>query len=110
MEKIISVVFYRTTQGKEPVKEWLMELKEDDRKTIGKEIKTVEYGWPLGMPLVRKLAKGLWEVRVDIKNGIARVLFTLINSQMVLIHGFVKKSQKTPLQDIALAQKRIKDI
>ncbi len=80
MDKIINVVFYQTPQGKEPVKEWLMELREYDRKAIGTEIKTVEYGWPLGMPLVRKLASGLWEIRIDIQDGIARVLFSLVNN------------------------------
>lgn len=110
MKKIVSVVFYQTSQGNEPVKEWLKTLTEADRKAIGKEIKTVEYGWPLGMPLVRKIGSELWEVRVNIQDGIARVLFTLLAEQMVLLHGFVKKSQKTPKPDIALGLKRLKDI
>ena len=109
MDKIINVVFYQTKQGKEPVKEWLMTLREYDRK-VGTEIKTVEYGWPLGMPLVRSLSSGLWEVRIDILHGIARVLFSLVNNQMVLLHGFIKKSQKTPKPDLELALKRMKDI
>ncbi len=110
MDKIINVVFYQTHQGKESVKDWLMSLAIDDRKAIGQKIKTVEFGWPLGMPLVRKLSKGLWEVRIEISNGIARVIFSLVNNQMVLLHGFIKKTQKTPKNDLELALKRMRDI
>jgi phage-related protein len=85
--------------------EWSAEL---DRKTIGNDIKTVQFGWPLGMPLVRKLASGLWEVRAHITDGIARVLFTVVGTAMVLLHGFVKKSQKTLSSDLALAQQRLR--
>ena len=91
MKKIIKVVFYQTEHGKEPVKDWLMQLKVADRKAIGVEIKTVEYGWPLGMPIVRKIDTSLWEVRVNILDGIARVLFTVMDDNMVLLHGFIKK-------------------
>lgn len=60
------------------------------------------------MPLVRKLAPGLWEVRVQITDGIARILFTVAGAKMVLLHGFVKKSQKTPADDLALARQRLR--
>lgn len=109
-EPILSVVFFRTEAGTEPVREWLRELTVEDRKTIGIDIKTVQYGWPLGMPLVRKLEPGLWEVRCDIADGIARVLFTAKAGQMVLLHGFVKKSQKTPDNELKTARNRLKKL
>ena len=80
------------------------------RKTIGIDIKTVQYGWPLGMPLVRKMEPGLWEVRCDIADGIARVLFTAKGGQMVLLHGFVKKTQKTPDNELKTARNRLKKL
>ena len=109
-EPILSVVFFRTEAGTEPVREWLRELTVEDRKTIGIDIKTVQYGWPLGMPLVRKMEPGLWEVRCDIADGIARVLFTAKAGQMVLLHGFVKKSQKTPDNELKTARNRLKKL
>ena len=88
--KIISVRFYRSAKDHEPVRSWLLSLSPDDRKSIGLDIKTVEYGWPLGMPLVRKMDKDLWEVRIRLSGKqIARVLFTVHQSNMVLLHGFV---------------------
>ena len=105
--KIISVRFYRTANGAEPVRAWLLALSIENRKAVGQDIKTVEYGWPLGMPLVRKMGTDLWEVRVRLSgNQIARVLFTVYQSSMVLLHGFIKKSQKTPASDLQLAKKR----
>lgn len=109
-EPILSVVFFRTEAGTEPVREWLRELTVEDRKTIGIDIKTVQYGWPLGMPLVRKMEPGLWEVRCDIADGIARVLFTAKAGQMVLLHGFVKNTQKTPDNELKTARNRLKKL
>ena len=103
---ILQVRFYRSNSGNEPVREWLGELTPQDRKTIGKAVKTVQFGWPLGMPLVRKLEPGLWEVRSSITDGIARVLFTIRGDIMVLLHGFVKKSQKTPQSELDTARRR----
>ena len=80
------------------------------KKIIGEDIKTVQFSWPLGMPLIRKLDSDLWEVRSFFENKIARVLFTIINSHMILVHGFIKKSQKTPKEEIKLARKRISDV
>lgn len=109
--KRISVGFYLSSVGKEPVKDWLLTLPLLDKKAIGHEIKTVEFGWPLGMPLVRKLEKDLWEVRVDLEDGrIGRVLFTVIGSRMVLLHGFIKKSQKTPKSDLDTGRKRKNEV
>jgi phage-related protein len=78
-----------------------------DKKTIGEDIKTVQYGWPLGMPLVRKLEPDLWEVRSHISAGIARILFTVQAEHIVLLDGFVKKSIKTPVDDLLLARRRL---
>lgn len=105
--KIITVNFYQQGSGKEPVREWLKSLSADDCKIIGTDIKTVEYGWPLGMPLVRKMDNNLWEVRSNITgNKIARVLFTVVDDRLILLHGFIKKSQATPTNDLKLAKKR----
>lgn len=105
--KVITVKFYQSASGNEPVKEWLKTLCKDDKRIIGDDIKTVEYGWPLGMPLVRKLEKNLWEVRSDLTNKeIARVFFTVSSGLMVLLHGFKKKSQKTPPNELDIAKDR----
>lgn len=96
--------------GNEPVREWLKNLTREEKKIISEDIKTVQFGWPLGMPLIRKLESNLWEVRSNLKNRIARVLFTIIDGTMVLVHGFIKKSQKTSQDDINLAKKRISEI
>jgi len=107
---ILSVAFYATTADTEPVREWLLELTRDDRTTVGRDIKTAQYGWPLGMPLIRKLGPGLWEVRSRLADGIARVLFTVDGHTMVLLHGFVKKSRKTPAADLKTARRRLADL
>ncbi|OEZ58580.1 type II toxin-antitoxin system RelE/ParE family toxin [Duganella sp. HH105] len=104
----LSVNFYATDNGVEPVRDWLKTLPATDRKRIGEDIKTVQYGWPLGMPLVRKMDQNLWEVRVSLPGRIARVLFTLEGHTMVLLHGFIKKSAQTPLADLRIAKQRLK--
>ena len=104
--KRLEVAFYRTDSGREPVREWLKKLSRDDRRSIGIDLKTVQFGWPLGMPLVRKLEPGIWEVRSNLDRRIARVLFTVVGETLVLLHGFVKKSQKTPLSDLEVARSR----
>jgi phage-related protein len=81
-----------------------------DKKMIGEDIKTAQFGWPLGMPLVRKIEPDLWELRSHISTGIVRVLFTVEGEFMVLLHGFVKKSMKTPLIDLLLARKRLSQL
>lgn len=104
---VLDVVFYQTTSGTEPVREWLKELPAHERQAIGEDIKAVQFRWPLGMPLVRKLTGKVWEVRTQLPTRIARVLFTVKGKHMVLLHGFIKKSQATPAQDSELAEKRI---
>jgi phage-related protein len=86
------------------------ELPRADRKAIGEDIKTAQFGWPLGMPLIPKLGGGLWEVRSHLDAGIARVIFTVEGSLMVLLHGFVKKSQRTPPSDMKTARQRLADL
>ncbi len=108
--KIVSVIFYRESSGSEPVRKWLKLLSKGNRKIIGEDIKTVELGWPLGMPLVRNLGDGLWEVRSSIPNGIARVIFVMKKGAMVLLHAFIKKSRKTPADDIQIARRRAKNL
>lgn len=105
--KTIPVRFFRSDADNEPVREWLKSLSIEDKAIIGQDIKTVEYGWPLGMPLVRKMDKNLWEVRSDISDkSIARVFFTVRDGCMVLLHGIIKKSQKTPENDLQIAKER----
>lgn len=106
-EPILNVYFYRTEAGNEPVREWLKSLEQEERKQIGTDIKTAQFGWPLGLPLIRKLEKNLWEVRSNLSDGIARVIFTIRGSYLVLLHGFIKKSQKTPTTELATARKRL---
>ncbi len=105
--KTITVKFYKSEKGNEPVREWLKCLSKENKTIIGENIKTVEYGWPIGMPLVRKMDKDLWEVRIDLTNKeIARILFTVSRNIMVLLHGFIKKSQQTPTNDLKIAKER----
>ena len=107
---ILDVVFYKTEAGNEPVRGWLKSLPREDRKNIGEDIKTAQHGWPLGMPLIRKMERGLWEVRSNISTGIARVLFTVKDAMMILLHGFVKKSQKTPPNELDTARRRLNNL
>lgn len=107
--KKILASFYKLDSGKEPVREWLSGLSREDRQIIGKDIQKVEFGWPIGMPYSRNLEKGLYEVRSNITNrGIARVLFCIQKNQMILLHGFIKKTQATPDKEKAIAKKRMK--
>lgn len=106
----MKVVFYKTRSGKEPVRQWLQKLTRQEKKTIGEDIKTVQFGWPLGLPIVRKLGSDLWEVRSHVRTREARVLFTIVNENLVLLHGFFKKTQKTSRGDIKLAMKRASEV
>ena len=106
----MQVRFFRTEIGTEPARDWLKSLSASDRKTIGGDLKTVQMGWPLGMPLVRKLEQDLWETRIHLGDRIARVLFTVDGGVMVLLHGFIKKSTKMPKDDLELARKRLKQL
>ena len=105
--KRLPAYFYRAGSGREPVREWLRGLDRADRKIVGEDIKDVEFSWPLGMPVVRSLGHDLWEVRSNLTGGkIARVLFRVYEGRMLLLHGFIKKSRRTPRRDIELALRR----
>ena len=106
-EPVLKVYFYRSGAGHEPVRDWLKSLPVHERLAIGEDIQAVQFRWPLGMPLVKKLAGRVWEVRTQLPTRIARVLFTVKSNQMVLLHGFIKKTQSTPKLDIDLAHSRI---
>ena len=109
--KKFPALFYESASGNQPVREWLLALSVEDRKLVGRDIQKVEFGWPLGMPYCRSLGNGLWEVRSDLTGGkIARVIFAVIGERMVLLHGFLKKTQKAPTQDLQLALKRMKEV
>lgn len=106
----VDIRFFRTESGKEPVREWLLSLDRDARKTIGEDILKVQYCWPIGKPLVDGLGRGLWEVRSKLDDRIARVIFYVEGHEMILLHGFIKKTQKTPQQELDLALKRKKQL
>jgi phage-related protein len=106
--KRIEAIFFRTAAGGEPVRDWLKSLSPiEDRKRIGVDVKTVEFGWPIGMPVCRPLGDGLYEVRSSLnQNRIARILFYIdAKGRMILLHSFIKKTQKTPPADLELARK-----
>jgi phage-related protein len=107
-ERPLAVVFFKTNSGNEPVREWLKEMSKEDCKIIGTDILTVQYAWPVGKPLVDHLGDGIWEVRSRLENRIARTLFAVVDQEIVLLHGFIKKQQKTPPDELELAKKRIK--
>jgi len=107
-ERPLNVVFFKTEAGNEPVREWLRGLSKDDCKVIGTDILTVQYAWPVGKPLVDNLGDGIWEVRSRLDNRIARTLFAVVDEEIVLLHGFIKKQQRTPPDELDLAKKRKK--
>jgi phage-related protein len=107
----IPVRFYRTVAGREPVLEWLRSLREEDRKVIGLDLMRVQFGWPVGMPLVRSLKNGLWEIRSTLPSRrIARLIICFHDNKIVALHGFIKKTQKTPLEDIDVARQRMREV
>ena len=109
--KKLPAAFYRSPGGAEPVRDWLLELSPQDRRIVGQDVGTVEFGWPVGMPVCRSLGDGLWEVRSHLSGGkIARMVFCIAEGRMVLLHGFVKKTRKTPAKERNLALKRMKEV
>ena len=105
--------FFEAASGAVPVREWLLSLPPEDRKIIGTDIRTAEFGWPVGMPLCRAISgrKGMWEIRSTLPGGrIARILFCTHDGSMVLLHGFVKKSQRTPARDLDTANRRMRGL
>jgi phage-related protein len=105
--KRVPAIFFRTESGGEPLREWLKSMQPEDRKLIGEDIKTVEFGWPVGMPVCRSLGDGICEIRTHLtQDRLARELFYVdAKRRMVLLHSFIKKTQKTPLNDLELARR-----
>jgi phage-related protein len=109
--KKLPAAFYRSVSGAEPVRDWLKALPATDRRLLGYDIGLVEFGWPLGMPLCRPLGAGLWEIRSSLEgNRIARVIFCMTDGRMVLLHAFIKKTQKVPKADLDLARARQNEV
>ena len=106
----LEVRFFQAGNGREPVRDWLRELAPEDRKSIGASILEVQAGWPIGMPLVRKMELRLWEVLVHLKDRVARIMFTLSGNTVILLHGFIKKTQATAGADLRLARRRCKEV
>jgi phage-related protein len=107
----IPLFFYRTAAGNEPVREWLNGLSREDRYVVGVDIASVQLGWPMGMPLCRSLGGGLWEVRSSVPSGSeARVFIGFHDGTLIALHGFIKKTQRTPAADLTVARKRLKDV
>jgi phage-related protein len=103
--------FFQNSNGKEPVREWLKSLDEPDRQAIGQDLMRAQWRWPVGMPLCRAMGQGLWEIRTDLpSNRIARVLLCLHEGVLLALHGFIKKTEKTPDDELALARKRQKEL
>ena len=103
--------FYETPNGRAPVREFLLDLADADRRTLGKDIAKAEFGWPIGMPSCRSMGAGMFEIRSNLSDGaIGRVLFGIAGGSMVLLHGFIKKTQATPKADLELARKRLKEV
>lgn len=110
-QKRIRAVFYRAASGTEPVRDWLLEMSAEDRRTIGYDIATAEFGWPVGMPVCRPMGQGLYEIRSSLAgNRISRVFFCVAEGQMILLHAIIKKTQTTPKADLDLARRRMRDV
>lgn len=106
MTRPLPVVFFRTESGREPARDWLRALPAAERRIIGEDLKTLQFRWPLGMPLVKSLGGGLWELRSQLPNRTARCLFYVPAGRIVVLHGFIKKTQKTPASELTLALHR----
>jgi phage-related protein len=107
----MQVVFYRTVGGAEPTIDWLRSLPPADRREIGTDLAMVQFGWPIGMPLCRPLGSGLWEVRSTLPSQrIARLLFFVHEGRIGVVHGFMKKTEKTPAADLDLGRRRMKEM
>lgn len=107
----IPLIFYRTTAGSEPVREWLKGLDEAERQAIGEDLLRAQWRWPVGMPLCRPMGNGLWEIRTDLPTKkTARVMICLHREHLVALHGFIKKTRTTPESDLATARKRQKEL
>ena len=106
-----SLIFFLTQGGTEPVRDWLKKLPPEDRREMGKDLMRAQWRWPVGMPLCRPMGEGLWEIRTNLpSNRIARVLLGVDDGVLVALHAFIKKTQKTPPLEIAVARRRLKEL
>jgi phage-related protein len=109
--KPIPVVFWRSLAGREPVREWLNEFSREDKRAMGRDIAKVQYGWPVGLPLCRPLSGGLWEIRTSLPSKReVRMFFGFHDAMLIAVHAIIKKTQKTPAEDLALARQRLKEL
>jgi phage-related protein len=107
----VAVRFYRSGAGREPVLDWLRSMPKEDRQAIGFDLMRAQFGWPIGMPLVRSLKDGLWEVRTSLPSRrIARLILCFHDDTLVVLHGFIKKTQQTLPQDLLIARQRMKEV
>jgi len=107
-----TVFFYQTPSGRSVIKEWLRSFDKPERAVLGEDLKTLQIGFPMGLPLCRSLGGGLWEVRSSLAgNREARMIFfhDAKAKALVVVHGFLKKSQKTPKAEIDIALRRMKE-
>jgi phage-related protein len=109
-QRKIAAEFYQTEAANEPVREWLKALSKEDRQEIGRDIRKTEYGWPIGMPTCDSLGTGLWEVRTNLGDRIARVFFCMVDARMILLHGIIKKSRTAPKVDLDTARSRKRNL
>lgn len=103
----LKAAFFQTENGNQPCRDFILTLSQDDKREVGAMIFEVQKGFPMGLPLVRKMESDLWEIRISIADGICRIFFTVMENTMILLHGFVKKSQKTPQNELKTAQSRL---
>ena len=109
--KPIPLRFWRSRTGNEPVRDWLNKLPREDQRTIGRDIAKVQFVWPVGLPVCRPLGGGLWEVRSTLPSRReARVLFGFCQGMLIALHAFIKKTQRTPHEDLELARQRLKEM
>ena len=109
--KPIPLVFWRSATGREPVRDWLNDLSREDKRTIGRDIAKVQFGWPVGLPLCRPLSGGLWEVRSALPSRReARLFFGFHDGMLIALHAIIKKAQRTPAEELTLAKQRLKEV
>jgi phage-related protein len=109
--KPIPLVFWRSATGREPVRDWLNDLSREDKRTVGRDIAKVQFGWPVGLPLCRPLSGGLWEVRSALPSRReARVFFGFHDGMLIALHAIIKKAQRTPAEELTLAKQRLKEV
>lgn len=106
--KRVEAVFYRTESGSDLVREWIKALPREDRKVIGDGLRSLEFRWPVGMPLSRPLGGGLHELRCRLPSDrIARLIFFVsADEELVVLHGFIKKTRATPTGELEKARSR----